>query len=172
MLFGKKKKVRKEVTPVQPKKPVLTVGGSADGFPLNQWPHFNEMPLAYLGRVIYGSTTYFIFLDGPENEMESSWQVEGGSNAVIPLVNGSLLAPAWITLSPVDKPVERLTATYEVSVPAEPKWLQGDESQEGFIFAGQIDSDLDADLNVGDAHGMAYVFLRDSDHTARLLWQS
>lgn len=172
MLFGKKKKARKEAALVQNTKPVLTVGGSADGFPVDAWPHFNDMPLAYLGKVVSGSVPYFIFLDGPANEMEDSWQVENGSNAVIALVDGSLKAPAWITLSPVDKPVERLTTTYRVPVPAEPKWLQGDETQEGFVFAGQIDSDLDADLNVGDAHGVAYVFIRDTDHTARLLWQA
>lgn len=153
-------------------KKSLTVGGSASGYPLDKWPHFKDVPLAYLGRVVSGRTTYFIFLDGPANEMDSSWQVEDGSNAVIALVDGKLVSPAWITLSPVDKPVERLSAVYNVSIPAEPKWLQGDESQEGFAFAGQIDSDLDADLNVGDAHGVAYVFLRDSDHTARLLWQA
>lgn len=155
-----------------PAKPVLTVGGSADGYPLDKWPHFNSMPLAYVGRVVSGSVPYFIFLDGPANEMESSWQVEDGSNAVIALVDGSLVVPAWITLAPVDKPVERLSASYGVPVPAEPSWLQGEEFQEGFEFAGQIDSDLDADLNVGDAHGVAYVFLRNSDHTARLLWQA
>lgn len=172
MLFGKKKRVRKETTPAQPVKPVLTVGGSADGFPLEAWPHFNEMPLAYLAKVVSGSVTYFIFLDGPANEMLDSWQVENGSNAVIALVDGSFKAPEWITLAPVEKPVERLATTYRVPVNDEPKWLQGDESQDGFTFAGQIDSDLDADLNVGDAHGVAYVFIKDSDHTARLLWQA
>lgn len=157
---------------VKKSKKVLTVGGSADGYPLAQWPHFNGVPLAYLGRVVSGKTPYFIFLDGPSNEMDGSWQVEGGSNAVIALVEGSVVSPAWITLSPVSKPVERLSNTYPVAIPAEPEWLQGDETQEGFTFAGQIDSDLDPALNVGDAHGVAYVFIKDSDHTARLLWQA
>lgn len=154
------------------KKKVLTVGGTADGYPLDKWPHFKDVPLAYLGRVVAGKSTYFIFLDGPNNEVEDSWQAQDGSNAVICLSDGIVNVPAWITALPVSKPVERLTEAHEVPIPAEPGWLQGDESQEGFTFTGQIDSDLDDNLSVGDAHGVAYVFINDSTHEGRLVWQA
>lgn len=154
------------------KKKVLTVGGTADGYPLDKWPHFNNVPLAYVGRVVSGKNTYFVFLDGPANEVTDSWQAEGGSNAVVCVSEGVATIPSWITPRPVKKPVERLTEAHAVSIPAEPEWLQGDETQEGYTFAGQIDSDVDDNLNVGDAHGMAYVFIDDASHAGRLVWQA
>lgn len=150
----------------------LVVGGHAEGYPLVSWPHYNGMPLAYLARYYSDGGTYFIFLDGPENEMDDSWQPEHGSNAVVFVADGIVSAPAWITLSEVEEPLERLTEVYEMPVSEEPKWLQGEEFQQGFRFIGQIDSDLDRSLNIGDAHGVAYVFIDDDTQTGRILWQA
>lgn len=150
----------------------LIVGGHAEGYPLVSWPHYRGMPLAYLARYYSDGGTYFIFLDGPENQMEDSWQPEDGSNAVIFIAEGIMNAPAWITLSEVEEPLERLTEVHELPVRDTPEWLQGDEDQEGFRFIGQIDSDLDKSLNIGDAHGIAYVFVDDDSQTGRVLWQA
>lgn len=150
----------------------LVVGGTAEGYPLVSWPHYKGMPLAYLARYYSDGGTYFIFLDGPSNEMDDSWQPEQGSNAVVFVAEGIVNAPAWITLSEVPNPLERLTEVHEVPVRDTPEWLQGDEYQEGFRFIGQIDSDLDRSLNIGDAHGVAYVFIDDNTRTGRVLWQA
>lgn len=150
----------------------LIVGGSSDGFPEEQWPHYHGMPLAYLARYVLASGTYYIFLDGPNNEVDQSWQPEDGSNAVLWVSEGVVSDLWWITPSRIEKPLERLTEAYRVDIPDAPDWLQGDEDQDGYMFAGQIDSDLDHILNIGDAHGMAYLFVNDENKEARLIWQS
>lgn len=158
------------------KYPFLVVGGDIGDYSLDFWPAFEGMPLAYLGSLwIDESTRYLIFLDGENNEVKKSWQPENGSNAIVASVNEHTTMPGWIDPVSVEKPILRLTEEHIVPLTDEPKWLQGDESIEDYNFVAQIDSNIDENLNIGDAHGVAYLFVHKNAWNrmdAKLLWQA
>lgn len=153
--------------------PFLVVGGGIEDYPLNQWPFFEGSPLVHLATFFYNDITrYEIFLDYENNEGKHSWQPENGSNAVVAVLDGDAVLPSWIDAGIVTEPLTRLVKSNSVELSDEPSWLQGDESIDGYDFVAQIDSNLDESLNIGDAHGVAYLFLNNVSLTGRLLWQA
>lgn len=158
-----------EVVSTESGKHAISVGGFNTLLELDYWPHFNGKPLRYFGTVIDAGTPMYLFLGDTE---DSSWQAEDGGNCV--LVDGGEW-PEWVEVKSVTEPVlfsDRCFATDDERT--EPKWLQGEETPEGFEYVAQIPSQVDGGevINIGEGYGTAYVFWSHDGSKARMVWQS
>lgn len=147
--------------------PGTAVIGGTPPVSMSQYPHFHGEPLPYVGCfTTEDGVNGMIFLD---DEADDSWASEDAANAVL-LEGGNV--PKWITLESMgDEAPSILEEEVEIDFTEEPKWLQGDETPDGFDFLLEIPSNISPDLNIGDGYGTAYVFA-DADRSGRLVWQS
>lgn len=149
------------------------VGGNAPDAVKDHWPFFEGNPLPFFGQIVCDDEpTVYLFLS---NTGTRSWQPQNGANAV--LVEGSWGGGDWVETKPLEDvpaPLYSEQAFAPESMNSAPKWLQGEEEQDGFDFIFQIPSQIDgADgINIGEGYGDAYVFLSEDGTAGRMLWQS
>lgn len=132
------------------------------------YPHFKGEPIPYFGCfTTEDGMRGMLFLD---DKQDLSWESEGASNAA--MLEGRPM-PDWVDYQAPEETPAVFEDGHEVELEfsEEPHWLQGDETPEGdseFLF--EVPSSVDPSLNIGDGYGTVYVF--DTEHGGRILWQS
>lgn len=151
----------------------MRIGGwdNASVSSVDRWPCFKGKPLAYFGWVQPDSGPRLYLFIG--DTRDGSWKPEQGANAVL---GDGITSPEWVTMESVNEAALFSDNVYSTAdpLPDAPKWLQGEETPEGYEFVSQIPSQIDGgdEINIGEGYGTAYVFRSEDGKSARVLWQS
>jgi hypothetical protein len=158
--------------------PITRLGGRPSWHGHARWPWWRGRPLPFLGQFAVDDALVLVWMSvDPDAE---SWKAEGGGNVAIVQPDGEL--PDWVRwrwhrIGPTVLRHGVLVpdaATTRAVEPAEPDWVQFDETPAAAArFVCQLGPPID-DRGVVDfgAGGEAYVFVSPDLRSARFLWQT